>query len=193
MLNSIKRVSLTLGFISLLFIGCGDKKDNNNKEVKETTINNSSSAKIEVIENHNKETKIKVVQHKNKKNEAFYYEDLKHQERDMISTRTVLDAHMHIRSPYERVRISLIRQQLGKNFKLKCSACHDDYANGIVGPSLLGKDADFIYKKILEFKTTKKNPLMTDLINQMDNKEIRTIAEEIYKFNQQVQKLGAKE
>ena len=192
MLNNIKKISFALSFISLLFIGCGDKKDEN-KQTEIATVNKNSSPKIEVIENHKKETKIKVVQHQNKKHEAFYYEDLKNQERDMVSTRTVLDAHMHIRSPYERIRISLIRQQLGINFKLKCSACHDDYANGVVGPSLLGKDADFIYKKIIEFKTTKKNPLMTDLINKMDNKEIRTISNEIFQFNQQVQKLGAKE
>jgi cytochrome c553 len=189
-----KQLFFTFGLISLILTGCSDKKQDENKTEHTATQETTTTPKIEVVENKNqKEIKIEVVENTNKKNEAFYYDDLKKEEKDMISTRTSLDAYTHIRSPYERVKISLIRQQLSKNFRLRCSACHDDYANGIVGPSLLGKDANFIYKKIIEFKENKINPLMTDLINQMSNEEINQIAKEIYEFNKQVQQLGAKE
>ena len=100
---------------------------------------------------------------------------------------------MNIRSPYERVQISLIVQQLSNTFKLKCSPCHDDYANGVVGPSLLGKDSKFIYDSINDFKSGKKsNPLMSDLIKMMSDKEIREMAQEIYKFNQEIQSMKEK-
>ena len=100
---------------------------------------------------------------------------------------------MHIRSPYERVQVSLLSQQLSPAYRLKCSACHDDYANGVLGPSLLGRDADYIYNKIHEFKTGKKhNVLMKDLIKNMSDKEIRAIATDIYNFNLEVQKIRNK-
>jgi len=111
-----------------------------------------------------------------------------------VKPRTVLDANMHIRSPYERVQISLIVKQLSTNFKLKCSACHDDYANGVIGPSLLGKDAEFIYKSINDFKNgSKSNPLMVDLIKQMTDKDIKDISTEIFLFNKKIEELGARQ
>ena len=185
-----KKVLSAVGLL-IITTGCSDKehKDDQPKAVS------SNTPKIEIVQN-TKQHQIKVEEKaKNNKPNSYYldYDQRKIQEKDMISTRTVIDAYTHIRSPYERVKISLIRQQLGKNFKLKRSACHDDYANGVVGPSLLGKNSDFIYKKIVEFKTTKKNPLMTELINQMSDDEIKQIAKEIYEFNSRVQQLGARE
>jgi cytochrome c553 len=195
--NIFKKGVVLLTF-AILFTGCSDKKDNTQEVKTNLSKDNvavvSSSQKIEVIENSGaKEIKVQEKQKSNKANSYYLnYDKVKDKERDMVSTRTVVDAYTHIRSPYERVKISLIRQQLGKNFKLKCSACHDDYANGIVGPSLLGKDAKFIYNKIVEFKDTKKNPLMTELINQMSDDEIKQISQEIYEFNKRVQQLGAR-
>ena len=83
--------------------------------------------------------------------------------------------------------------QLSKKFRIKCSACHDDYANGIIGPSLLERDADYIYKKIMQFKSGEKsNPLMNDLIHMMSDEEIRQMADEIYNFNQELAKIRSK-
>jgi cytochrome c553 len=189
-----------------MFIGCSDKpkEDNEKKKIVTTT------PKIEVVANENaneikvkekEKTKLQV-----KDGKAYYYDYNIKSEYDenaqpankdasvRVRPRTVLDANMHIRSPYERVQISLIVKQLSNSFKLKCSACHDDYANGVVGPSLLGKNADFIYNAINDFKTGKKsNPLMNDLINMMSDKEIKDISQEIYKFNREIEKLGAKQ
>ncbi len=73
---------------------------------------------------------------------------------------------------------------------VKCSACHDDYANGVIGPSLLGKSSDEIFNSIADFKSGKKsNVLMDDLINMMSEDEIRTLADEIYNFNEKIKEL----
>jgi len=54
----------------------------------------------------------------------------------------------------------------------------------------LSKDSAYIFKTISQYKTgEKKNVLMKELIEQMDDKEIKALADEIYTFNQEVKKL----
>ncbi len=104
--------------------------------------------------------------------------------------RTTIDAYLNIRSPYERVMVTMMIKKLSRDFIIKCSPCHDDYANGVIGPSLLGKDGDFIYKRLLEFKSgDKKNVLMKELTAGMDDEKLESIASEIAKFNRQIQEL----
>lgn len=196
---------VAIGSLLLAFSGCSNKP----KDEKVSHNTSTNELKIEVVHNDNaraikvKEKEKTKLQTKNGK--AFYYDYNVNSQYDQnaqpankdasvrVKPRTVLDANMNIRSPYERVQISLIVKQLSRKFKLKCSACHDDYANGVVGPSLLGKDATYIYNKIIDFKTGKaSNPLMDDLIKMMSNDEIKIIAQEIYKFNKEIDKLGAK-
>ncbi len=91
---------------------------------------------------------------------------------------------MRVRSPYEKVEISLLVSKLSKEFIIKCSACHNDYANGIIGPSLIGKDKAFIYDSIMDFKDGKKeNVLMTELVKMMSDENIDSLANEIAEFN----------
>jgi len=107
--------------------------------------------------------------------------------------RTTIDAYLHIKSPYEKVRITLMIKRLSKNYIIKCSACHDDYANGVIGPSLLDKNATYIYDHIIAFKTgTKKNVFMKELIAQMDDAEIKGLSEEIANFNKEIRKMRNK-
>ncbi len=202
----IKKLLYTLPLVCVIaFTGCGDKEEQN-EEIKTS----STTPTIEIVQNDNA-NEIKVKEKKKTKlhikdGKAYYYDynvksayDPNSQPANKdaavrIKPRTVLDANRNIRSPYERVQVSLIVKQLSRSFKLKCSACHDDYANGVVGPSLLGKDADFIYGAINDFKNGKKsNPLMDDLIKMMSDDEIKIIAEEIFKFNTEIEKLGAKQ
>ncbi len=97
---------------------------------------------------------------------------------------------MRVRSPYERVEISLLVSRLSKKFIVKCSACHNDYANGIIGPSLLGKDKDFIYNQIMDFKSgKKKNVLMDQLVKMMSDEEINELSSEIAEFNAKIKDL----
>ncbi|MEA2017065.1 MAG: hypothetical protein U9N59_01345 [Campylobacterota bacterium] len=196
-----------------IFTGCGDKSNEETKtsdQMSEVGLSNKSTPQIEVIENTNAH-EIKVEEKKKSKlhikdGKAYYYDynvesayDPNSQPANSdaavrIKPRTVLDANMHIRSPYERVQVSLIVKQLSRDFKLKCSACHDDYANGVVGPSLLGKDISYIYDKIIGFKTGKaSNPLMDDLIKKMSDKDIKVMAEEIYEFNKKIQEIRGKQ
>ena len=94
-----------------------------------------------------------------------------------------------VRSPLQSINLKLIKGQLSKDFIVKCSACHDDYANGIIGPSLLNKTSDQIYDMIFAYKNKQKaNPLMKDLVQTLDEAQIRALANEISEFNEQFRK-----
>jgi len=189
-----------------IFSGCSD--DTSSKSTQQTA-NAASTPVIEVVKNDNSQ-EIKV-QEKEKKaleiknGKAYYYdyniksaydENSRPANEDAgvrVKPRTTIDANMHIRSPYEEIKVSLLVRKMSKKFIVKCSACHNDYANGIIGPSLLGKSANEIFNNIADFKSGKKsNPLMNDLINMMSEEEIKDIAQEIYEFNQELQKMENK-
>ncbi len=208
-LNSLTIISTFL--IAISFWACGDKQESDKQDAISKTASDKASPKIEIVANKNEYTqKVKsdekqMQEGKSSNKNSFYYDygvksdyDLKSQPANenaevSIRPRTILDAQMHIRSPYERIQVSLLSRQLSPIFRLKCSACHDDYANGVLGPSLLGKDADYIYKKIIAFKTGKKeNVFMNDLIHNMSDKEIKAISQDIYNFNLQIQKIRNK-
>ncbi len=191
---------LVMLLISLFIVGCGDNKED--KSIK-TNPKIAEPLKIEVEENKNAkelkvEEKIKV---ENKQNAYYldynvkseYSQNSQPANKDAsirVKPRTSIDANMHVRSPYEKVKISLLVKKLSKDFITRCSACHNDYANGIIGPSLLDKDSDSIFNSIMKFKKDKSlNVLMTELVNNMNEKEIRKIADEIYEFNKKVRKL----
>jgi len=193
LLSSISLITaLSLG-------GCSEDKQETTPEMTQ----NVSSSKIEVVANANSnEIKVKERDHNGSTNNSYYYdynikssysEDVVPANEDAsvrVHARSAIDANMHVRSPYEEVQVSLMVKRLSKNFIVKCSACHNDYANGVIGPSLLGKDSNYIYNAIADFKSGKKeNVLMKDLINNMNNQEIRQIADEIYNFNLELQKM----
>ena len=205
MINRYTKFSVTVSGLTLLFFlaGCGEeKKQESPKKENEA----AQAANIEVVVNENAE-EIKVKEKSVDKNQSksYYYDYNIKSEYDpnarpanedasvRAKPRTQVDANIHVRSPYEKVQVSMLVQKLSKTFRIKCSACHDDYANGIIGPSLLSRDSDYIYNKIADFKSGKKsNPLMNDLIKMMSDEEIRTLADEIYVFNQEIQKMREK-
>ena len=182
---------LTLSLLTLmLIVGCGDKEksgENSDKVVKEGSIKITKNAISTTTKKDN-----------SKENSGqFYYsynkENGKNEdksEENNVSYRTTMDAYLHIRSPYERIKISLMINKLSHDFIVNCSACHDDYGNGIIGPSLLGKNGDFIYKQLMDFKSGKrKNVLMKGLVSQIDDKKLKSIANEIADFNEKLLKL----
>jgi cytochrome c553 len=190
-------------FFSIFFVvGCGDevKKEKKNVQSKKPTQS------IEIVANENaKEIKVKEKNDTSKSN-AYYYDYNVKKEYDSnakpansdasvrVKPRTSVDANIHVRTPYENIQVSLLIKKLSKTFRVKCSACHDDYANGIIGPSLLSRNSDYIYEKITEFRSGKKNnPLMDDLIKQMSKEEIRALADEIYEFNKQIKQMKEKQ
>ena len=194
----------TIIFISI--IGCSDKKEEIKevkKEIKKEVAVQQAPLKIEVIQNTNaKEIKVAEKIKDGKKNESYYYDYNVKSEYDpnakpankdaavRVKTRTQIDANMHVRSPYEKVKVSMLVKKLSKEFIVKCSACHNDYANGVVGPSLLDKDASYIFNKIMKFKKDPEaNVLMTGLVKQMDDAEIQKLANEIFEFNKEIKGL----
>jgi len=204
MIKNTNIKAIILGSVLLLFTGCGD--DNQKKEIKKEPITQNKTLQIEVVENNNsKEIKVeekKQIINKNGKKDKYYYDYNIKSEYDpnsvpankdasvRVKPRTAIEANMNIRSPYEKIQISMLVKKLSKKFMVKCSACHDDYANGVIGPSLLGKSSDDIFNSIADFKSGKKiNVLMTALINQMSEDEIRGLADEIYKFNIKIKDL----
>ena len=201
-----KTTLLASSFLLLSFLSsCGDSK-NDDATIASTPAQVTEGSKIEVVKNENAhERKIESKDANRSKNDSFYYDYGIKSEYDQnsqpanadasvrVKPRTTIEANMNVRSPYEDVQISMIANRLSKKFIVKCSACHSDYANGIIGPSLLGRDSDYIYGKIKAFKNgEKKNALMKDLINMMSDTEIRAMADEIYKFNQEIKKIRDK-
>lgn len=201
----IKQIILSTAII-ILIIGCSDKKEENTNIEKKVEIVTKQQAPliIEVEKNENaKEIKVVEKEKVSKENETYYFnyngvktqydpnsEPANKDAKIRIAPRSSIDANMHIRSPYEKVKISLLVKKLSKDFIVKCSACHNDYANGIIGPSLLSKDSNFIFNKIKTFKEDPKaNVLMTGLVKQMSDEEIRKIADEIFQFNKEIKEL----
>ncbi len=185
-----KSIIFLLGVALLVLSGCG------NEQTKTQTDNVENTGGIIVTENAVKALKKET---KSKENSGqFYYSYNKEKKGDSYNSedskaRTELDAYRDIRSPYERVQITLMIQQLSPDYKLLCSACHDDYANGVVGPALLDKNATFIFKQINAFKTGKrKNPLMKELVNRIDEKRLKAIAKEIERFNKEIKEMRSK-
>jgi len=169
--------------------GCGKKGEEHASSATGGTQNGASGIKI-----------TKGVVHESadrKKSEAnsgqFYYSynrEKNASEEETPKTRTTLDAYLNIRSPYERVQITLMVKRLSRDFIVRCSPCHDDYANGVIGPSLLGKNGEYIYQHLIDFKTgKKKNVLMKELVSQIDDAKLKSIADEIATFNEQIQQL----
>lgn len=178
----MKKIFISL-IIASLFIACSDNKEEKQVD-KEETKQVSSKPKIKVTENS---TSIE------KENPFISY--------DLDGNRVVrispdgeetpitkeLGALISIRNNYEKLNAKILAQRLSKNYMQKCSACHDNYANGVIGPSLLDKNEDQIFDAIKIYQTgEKKNVLMKYLISQMPDSEIRSLASEIAKLNKEV-------
>jgi hypothetical protein len=180
---------LPIGAALVLLGGCGDKKEETGAAQTEKTsgIVVTEGAVKEIKEGKSKENSGQFYYSYNKEKNASGYNS------ESSKPRTELDAYRDIRSHYERVQITLMVQQLSPDYRLLCSACHDDYANGVIGPALLDKDSEYIFKQIMAFKTgEKKNALMKELVSRIDNERLKGIAVEIERFNRQVQEMRSK-
>ncbi len=182
----MRNKSLTLllaGTLALSLAGCGKKQE-------ESAENSAAAPQIKITQGAVKKVKEKAANEENSGKFYYSYNTEKNASKEEPKTRTTLDAYLHIRSPYERVQITLMIKRLSRDFIVRCSPCHDDYANGVIGPSLLGKSGDFIYQHLIDFKTGKrKNVLMKELVSQIDDAKLKSIADEIAAFNEQIQKL----
>ena len=178
----MRRYYLLTATLFLLY-GCGE--DGSKEEIK-----NENTPQIKITQNVIKNQKVSQ-NNKSNSGEFYYsYNKEKNSSKEEPKRRTTLDAYLNIRSPYERVRVELLINRLSRDFIIKCSPCHDDYANGVIGPSLLGKSGEYIYERIMDFKSGKKqNVLMRELVAKIDDTKLKQIADEIAEFNKQIQQI----
>ncbi len=189
MRSSLVTTGLIVAISIASITGCGSREKEENK--------NSVGTPKEIKITKGVVKKRENSQSKSKSNSGQFYYSYNKEKKDNdtedggeIRRRTTLDAYLNIRSPYERVMITMMIKKLSRNFIVKCSPCHDDYANGVIGPSLLDKNGTYIYKKITAFKSgEKKNVLMKQLVSRMSDDELKSIADEIAEFNKQIQKM----
>jgi len=203
----MKHIYLISSFALIVgFSACSDDAKESTEKQKTQEVSASTQPKIEIVQNSDAQAvKVKNKTGENTEGNSYYYDYGQKSAYDQnaqpankdasvrVRPRTAIDANINVRSPYEEVQVSMLVKKLSKNFIVRCSPCHNDYANGIIGPSLLDRDADYIYTKIEEFKSGKKsNPLMRDLIKQMSDAEIKSMAEEIYSFNKEIKAMRNK-
>ncbi len=179
----MKRMIAISFALVLLISGCEKKEQKKEAEVE-------APAKITITEGAVKEQK---AQKKSLDKGEFYYSYQEKKEAQITEDEgkyTKLGAYRNVLNNYQKVQISLWANKLSKDFLIYCSACHDDYANGVIGPSLLDKDGDFIYKQLQDFKSGKrKNVLMVQLVRKLSDEKLKAIADEVAAFNKKVQKL----
>ncbi len=66
---------------------------------------------------------------------------------------------------------------------LKCSPCHGDSGQGIIGPKVSGKSEQEIVKKLYEYKEGKvQNSMMAGLLTNSTDDELKLLAKEISNF-----------
>nr|WP_298831202.1 hypothetical protein [uncultured Campylobacter sp.] len=210
MKNSIKFYLCSLA-AALLLCGCGDDGDSSSaaansagqNSVSQGSVGQNSadqnsasvnSASQKVDQNSTAKPRITVKSGEApKKDDKFVSYDF-YGERmvnfnlngDVNETTKNIVAYSSIKNQYEKLNFDLMKKRLGHDFILRCSACHDDYANGIIGPSLLDKTDAQIVDMIKKYKFKEKpNPLMVQLVNGMSEQQIETMAKEIYEFNKQ--------
>ena len=194
-------------FIAALLIGCGGDKSKESKEIAKEA--DASQIKITQGEQKAAATQDTHSEELKKDKKGFYYtydkseanetEDTSHTrlEAQRNIKNRVVDGKVAVRekehkatTPYQYVRIDLLKRALSHEFMVKCSACHDDYANGIIGPSLLEKDGEFIYKQMVKYRDDpSKNIFMYELVNKMSEKEIKALSNEVAQFNKEIRAL----
>jgi cytochrome c553 len=75
-------------------------------------------------------------------------------------------------------------------YKQKCASCHGVNGEGIIGPKLIGEDAEKVYQALLDFKSGKrKNYVMYGLLSKMDEEQLKQLSDEIGTFEQKLQEL----
>lgn len=191
----MKKEILTSIILCVFVIGCGDNTSEKitHSKSKEEVVSNFESTNSSVNQPQKMKITIKqgsqIVSDDNK----FVKYNIDGEKKidfslngDVSDTTKQLVAQMSIKNQYEKLNLSLIKNRLSRNFIVHCSACHDDYANGVIGPSLLGKSGNEIAQMMKKYKLRQKpNALMVQLLDKMSDDEIQKIADEISEFNKQ--------
>ena len=73
-------------------------------------------------------------------------------------------------------------------YRRSCASCHGINGEGTsIAPKLIGKSSEYIYEQLLAFKSGKrKNYVMYGLLRNLDDEELKNLAEEIGSFAQKL-------
>ena len=97
----------------------------------------------------------------------------------------------------EQDKLRALREKAGNagafkvsdDYKSKCASCHGVNGHGeqngkkLMGPKLIGQNADEIFKKLIDFKAGRKeNIVMKGLLMGLNEEDLRTFADEIGEF-----------
>jgi len=75
--------------------------------------------------------------------------------------------------------------KVSHEYKSKCASCHGINGEGIIGPKLIGLNAEDVYQKLLDYKSGRKeNLVMKGLLLKLEAEDLRVFADEIGEFEQ---------
>ncbi|MDD3324538.1 MAG: hypothetical protein PHN38_05405 [Sulfurospirillaceae bacterium] len=73
--------------------------------------------------------------------------------------------------------------KVSDNYKKKCASCHGVSGEGLVGLPLFGQSAEDVYKKLVEFKSGRReNAIMKGALMNVPESEFKELADEIGEF-----------
>ena len=73
--------------------------------------------------------------------------------------------------------------RVSKLYRSRCASCHGVNGNGIIGPKLYGQTTSEVFKKMKDYKTGRsENPVMRGILMNVDDKQLKQLANEIGKF-----------
>lgn len=80
-------------------------------------------------------------------------------------------------------RQNVSSDKLSRLYIVKCAACHGKDGKGIIGLLIIGKSYEYNYEALLKYKNGQvKNSLMKGLLENTPDNELKSLAEEISRF-----------
>lgn len=80
-------------------------------------------------------------------------------------------------------RQNVSSDKLSRLYIVKCAACHGKDGKGIIGLPIIGKSYEYNYEALLKYKNGQvKNSLMKGLLENTPDNELKSLAEEISRF-----------
>lgn len=80
-------------------------------------------------------------------------------------------------------RQNVSSDKLSRLYIVKCAACHGKDGKGIIGLPITGKSYEYNYEALLKYKNGQvKNSLMKGLLENTPDNELKSLAEEISRF-----------
>ncbi len=99
----------------------------------------------------------------------------------------------------EEKKLKVLKEKAGRMsafevsplYRRNCASCHGINGGGVIGPKLIGKSEEEIYKALMDFKSgRRKNYVMFGLLNNMKDEDLKSLAKEISGFAQKLQNSG---